>query len=187
MINKVIILSLFLITLTNCAIAEDTFHDVNMDFGAIQNIAVLPLANLTKDMQAGDRVRDVFLIKLMATSGIYVIPVGEVTKAIVTTGVSNPTAPDKDSIIKLALALRADAVITGVVREYGELRAGTTSANVISMSLQMTEAQTGRVVWSSSSTKGGISFKDRLLGGGGYPLNDVTEKAIDDLINKLFM
>ena len=26
---------------------------------------------------------------------------------------------------------------------------------------------------------------DQLLGGGGQPMNNITEKAIDDLINKL--
>ncbi len=87
--------------------------------------------------------------------------------------------------MKLGALLKADAVITGVVREYGELRSGTTSSNVISMSIQLIEAGTGRIVWSASSTRGGITFKDRLLGGGGQPLNKVTEEAVDALFDKL--
>jgi len=82
--------------------------------------------------------------------------------------------------------VKADTVITGTLREYGEVRSGTSSANLISLSLQMLEAQTGKVVWSASSTKGGVSTSDRLLGGGGEPMNKVTEKAIDDLIDKMF-
>ena len=81
--------------------------------------------------------------------------------------------------------MKADAIITGVVREYGEVRSGTTTANIISMSIQMIETGTGRVVWSGSSTKGGISFWDRLVGGGGQPINKVTEEAIDALFDKL--
>jgi hypothetical protein len=50
----------------------------------------------------------------------------------------------------------------------------------------MLEAQTGRVVWTASSTKGGVSTSDRLLGGGGEPMNKVTEIAIDDLLDKMF-
>jgi hypothetical protein len=34
--------------------------------------------------------------------------------------------------------------------------------------------------------KGGISLWDRLFGGGGQPMNKITEKAVNDLINKLF-
>ena len=82
--------------------------------------------------------------------------------------------------------IKADAVMTGTVREYGEVRSGTTVSQVISISMRMIEAQTGRVVWSASSTKGGISFKDRLLGGGGAPMNEITEKAVNETIDKLF-
>jgi curli biogenesis system outer membrane secretion channel CsgG len=76
-------------------------------------------------------------------------------------------------------------VITGVVREYGEVRSGTSMANIISMSIQIVETGTGRVVWSASSTKGKISFWNRLIGGGGQPMNKVTEQAIDALFDKL--
>ena len=76
--------------------------------------------------------------------------------------------------------------MTGVVKEYGEVRSGSVSSNVISMSLQMFEVKTGKVVWSASSTKGGVSTMDRLFGGGGKPMNVVTEEAAVDLINKLY-
>jgi hypothetical protein len=76
-------------------------------------------------------------------------------------------------------------VITGVVREYGEVRSGSSAANIISMSIQMIETGSGKVVWSASSTKGGISFWNRLVGGGGQPLNKVTEQAVDALFDKL--
>jgi hypothetical protein len=82
--------------------------------------------------------------------------------------------------------IKVQAVITGVVKEYGEVRSGTSSANIISVSLQMLEGTQGKVVWTASTTQGGISMWDRLFGGGGRPVNDITDKAIDDLINKLF-
>jgi hypothetical protein len=157
-----------------------------MDFGSIQAVAVLPFANLSKDQLAGERVRDVFIPKLMETGSMYVLPPGEVARGISRTGIANPAAPSAEEVIRLASNLKVNAVITGVLREYGSVRSGTAEANVISMSLQMIEGQTGKVVWSVSSTKGGIQFMDRLLGGGGDPMNDVTEKAVNDLIDKLF-
>jgi hypothetical protein len=54
------------------------------------------------------------------------------------------------------------------------------------MSLQMMEAQTGKVVWSASTTQGGVTMSDRLFGGGGEPMNATTQKAVDDLLEKLF-
>jgi hypothetical protein len=100
--------------------------------------------------------------------------------------IQNPTAPSGEDVIKLGGIIKVQTIITGVVREYGEVRSGTTSANMISLSLQMIETETGKVVWTASSTKGGIRILDRLFGGGGQPMNVITEKAVYDLINKLF-
>jgi hypothetical protein len=100
--------------------------------------------------------------------------------------IQNPATPSPEEVVKLAGLIKVSAVVSGVLREYGEVRSGTSSANAISISLQMMEGQTGKVVWTASSTKGGISIWDRLFGGGGRPMNNITEKAVDDVINKLF-
>jgi hypothetical protein len=169
----------------SCA-TTSTYRDQNMDFGSVRSVAVLPFENLSRDNLAGERVRDVFSTMLQATGGVYVVPQGEVARGLSRASISDTSQPSPEEIIKLAGIIKVDAVITGVVREYGEVRSANSTANVVSVSMQMIETQTGRVVWSASSTKGGISFWDRLLGGGGRPMNTVTEEACNDLINKLF-
>lgn len=163
-----------------------TFHDQEMDFSSIQIIAVMPLRNLTRETLAAERVRDTYITALLATGSIYVIPIGEVTRGVQRAAIGDPASPSPEEVAKFASIVKVDAVITGAVREYGEVRSGTTGANVISVELQMMEGKNGRVVWSSSSTKGGITMKDRLLGSGGEPMNIVTEQAINDLLNKFF-
>ena len=157
-----------------------------MDFGAVQTVAVMPFANMTRDNTAAERVRDAFMNKLLATGALYVLPVGEVARGVARAEIATPTSPSPEEVVKLGGIIKAQAVITGTVREYGEVRSGTSLANIISVSAQMIETQTGRVVWSASSTKGGITTTDRLFGGGGQPMERVTEKAVDDLISKLF-
>jgi len=157
-----------------------------MDFSALRSVAVMPFANLTNDKLAAERVRNSFMTSLLATSVVYVIPPGEVARGIIRAGLTNPTAPSADDIAKLAPIINADAVMTGVLTEYGEVRSGATTANVISLNMQLIERETRKVVWTASTTKGGISVWDRLFGGGGRPMNDVTEAAINDLLNKLF-
>lgn len=164
---------------------SDVFRDARMDFGSVQTVAVVPFANLARDQVVAERVRDVFINRLLSTEAVYVLPVGEVARGIAKLEIQNPSSPPPEDVVKLGAFLKADAVITGVVREYGEVRSGSTTANIISMSIQLIEAGTGRIVWSASSTKGGISFWDRLIGGGGQPLNRVTEQAIDALFDKL--
>jgi hypothetical protein len=162
------------------------FRDPNMDFGAIQSVAVMPFTNLTRDSMAGEKVRDVFMTMLQATGGLYVIPPGEVGRGISRLNLDRPASPTPEDVTKFAKNVNADAVFTGTLTEYGEVRSGTSIANVISMSLQLMEAQTGRVVWSASSIQGGVTTSDRLFGGGGEPMNATTQKAVDDLLEKLF-
>lgn len=183
------ILFVILFTLTACAgamRAHDVYRDPNMDFGSIQTAAVMPFVNLSRDQLAGDRVRDVFITMLLSTGSVYVLPPGEISRGILQAGIVNPGQPDIEETKRFAAAVKADVVITGVIREYGEVRAGQAAANMISVSLQLVEAKTGRTVWSASTTEGGIGLSDRLFGGGGKPMNGITQKAVNDLLDKLF-
>ena len=181
-------LVLTLVFLASCGprgIATD-YHDPEMDFAAIRTVAVMPFNNLTPDRLAAERVRDTFSNGLLASGAVYVLPPGEVARGITRAGLIDPTSPSDEEIVRLTGILRVDAIITGIVNEYGEVRSGTTAADVISVSVQMIESKTRRIVWSASSTKGGISIWDRLFGSGGKPMNDVTRAAVDELLDKLF-
>jgi hypothetical protein len=182
---KRVILFLAVISLTACA-SREVYKDPKMDFGSILTVAVMPFTNLTREPLAADRVRDVFMTMLLAAGDMYVLPPGEVARGLALAGVNNAAAPSNDESIKLAKLLKADAVITAVIREYGEVRSGQASANVISFSIQMVEVQTGRVVLSVSTTEGGIGIMDRLFGGGGEPMNTITEKTVKDVVDRLY-
>jgi TolB-like protein len=167
--------------------AKRRYHDQDMDFGSIQRVAVLPLTNLSRDPAAGDRVRDVFANALLASSSIYVVPPGEVARVLSRTALMSPATLTTEEVMRVGSQLKVQAVITGTVKEYGETRtSGSASANIIAVSLQMVETASGKVVWSAASTKGGLSVTDRLFGSGGQSMNDVTDKAVDDLIDQLF-
>jgi hypothetical protein len=173
---------------TACAPSvQDVFRDETMDFAAVRTVAVMPLANQTREMMAPERVRDVFVTMLLSTGAVYVLPSGEVARGVSRLGIADPANPSVEDIMKFGGVVKADAVITGSVREYGEVRSGSVASPIISISMRMIETQTGRVVWSASATKGGVSFSDRLLGGGGTPMNEITEKAVNEIIEKLFL
>lgn len=177
---------ILLLALAACGGRGHRYQDREMDFGSIRTVAVLPFQNLSRDNLAAERVRDVFASMLLATGAVYVIPYGEVMRTVGKAGIVTASIPATEDVLKLGTALKADAVVVGVVKEYGEVRSGAATGNVISMSVQLIETATGKVVWAGSTTKGGVSLKDRLLGGGGVPLNDATEAAVDDLLGKMF-
>jgi polysaccharide biosynthesis protein PelC len=177
-----------LVVLAGCASpgARSTFHDPNMDFSLVRSVAVLPFANLTTTAKAEERVRDVFMTMLQATGAAYVLPPGEVARGVSRTSLQNPVSPTAEDVVRLAKNLDVDVVITGSVLEYGEVRSASATANVVSLSVQMMEAQTGKVVWSAASTQGGIGASKRIFGGGGEPMNVVTSKAVADILERLF-
>jgi len=177
---------LLVLVLGGCASSGVKYHNPEMDFSSIKSVAVLPLANLTKEQNAAERVRDVFITMLLATGSMYVIPPGEVFRGLARASMADPTHPSAEEVKRLAGVVGVDAVITGTVREYGEVRSGQTAANTITVSMQMMDAQTGRVVWTGATTKGGITLGDRLFGGGGDPLDEVAREAVEDLLDKLF-
>lgn len=165
---------------------KGVFFNEMVDFASIQTVAVMPFQNLTDTDDAAERVRDVFMGMLLATEAVYVLPPGEVFRGISRVGMVDPTTPSIEEIKSLAGILEVDVVITGTVREYQLVRSGASSANIISLSLEMIETETGTIIWSASSTRGGITLTDRLFGGGGEPMNDVTLESVDDLLDKLF-
>lgn len=166
--------------------AEVTYHDENMDFSLVRTVAVLPFSNLSTTQTAAERVRDTFMTMLQATGQFYVLPPGEILRGLSRVEIQDPTHPSAEQVVALGKAIGADAVITGTVLEYGEARSGSASANYISMSVDLMETSSGKLVWSASSTKGGVTSADRMFGGGGQPMNDVTAGAVNDLLDKLF-
>lgn len=162
------------------------YQDSAMDFGAIHTVAVLPFSNLSRESTGADRVREVFSSMLLSTGAVYVLPAGEVMRGVNRVQLADPRQPSVEEITKLGGILKADAVIRGVVSEYGEVRSASASANVVSVAVEMYETSTGKIVWSAAATRGGIGVSDRLLGSGGAPMNEVTERAVNDLLDKLF-
>ena len=185
---KKLVLSSLIIFLFACAPGSSLtyYHDPQMDFAAVRSVAVMPFENLSRESQAGERVRDVFANSLLSTGAVYVIPAGEVSRGIARAGILNPAVPSGEEIAKFAGIIKVDAVITGTLTEYGEVRSGNGTANVVSMNVQMIEIQSQKIVWTASATKGGISIWDRLFGAGGEPMNDVTMAAVNNVLDKLF-
>lgn len=189
--KKIKVLSLILVCtfpalVSGCGPKRGIYFNEMMDFAAIQTVAVMPFQNLTDEEDAAERVRDVFMNMLLATEAVYVLPPGEVHRAITRVGMIDPATPSIEEIQRLAAILENEVVITGTLREYEILRAGPTTSNIISLSLQMIETQAGTIIWSSSCTKGGVTVMDRLFGSGGEPMNEITLECVDELLDELF-
>ena len=67
----VAVLTCVVLTPSLCpAQVTDVYRDPNMDFGSIQTVAVMPFANLARDPVVAERVRDVFINRLLASGAV---------------------------------------------------------------------------------------------------------------------
>lgn len=188
--SAAVVLLVMTATIVGCAAkrgaGSTSFHDERMDFSLVGTVAVLPFANLSGVQPADERVRETFMIALQSAGAVYVVPPGEVARGVDRIGLRDAATPAPEDIVDLCRSMEADAVFTGTVLEYGEARSGSASANYISISVKMFEGETGRVIWSASTSHGGVGAKERLFGGGGRAMNEVTLDAVNDLLQRLF-
>jgi len=96
-----------------------------MDFGSIQTVAVMPFINLTRrtwPAKGSGCLHD----DAPGDGGVYVIPP-------VRWGGGSPADPRtpgfaiSGEVVKFAKNVNADAVFTGTLSEYGEVRSGTST------------------------------------------------------------
>src|ERR1700751_5994431 len=78
----------------------DVYRDPNMDFGSIKTVAVLPFTNLALDPVVSERVRDVFINRLLPTEAVYELPVGEGARGITKAEILNQSARSPEEIVK---------------------------------------------------------------------------------------
>ena len=92
-----------------CARPRSTYIDPNMDFGTVKSVAVMPFVSLAKDPIVAERVRDVFINRLLATGAVYVVPVGEVARGVTRAELQNPSAPSPEEAVKLGGIIKVQA------------------------------------------------------------------------------
>lgn len=163
-----------------------SFIHPRVDFSFFKKVAVLPFQNLTTDQFAPERVRESVAAQLLATGAMDVIEPGQVLLVMRQLNLQPGTPLGIEDLKKLGKALGVNGVIMGTVKEYGEVRSGSVSAPVVSISLRMIEVDSGTIVWSVSNTAGGISTTMRLFGIGSSTMSEVTRTVVRQSLDTLF-
>jgi len=154
----------------------------NSDLALYNRVAVMPLANLTSDRFAGERVREVLIVELASLGLFTVAEVGEVTRVLREHNVSTATEIDPQLIMEVGNELGVQAVIAGSVLDYRERRSGSFTIPEIALSLRMIDVESGMTVWSVSDARTGISLSTRLFGIGEKSQTAVVRELIRDLL-----
>ncbi|MEW6746466.1 MAG: hypothetical protein AB1486_27310 [Planctomycetota bacterium] len=172
--------------LASCSTTSSVYLHPNADMSAIQRIAVLPLDNMTTDRFAGDRVREILTVELLALQAFDIVDMGEVNRVLRLRNVESTANLGPEMIKSLGEDLKVQAVILGSVMDYRERRTGTFTAPEIALALRLVDVETGIIVWSVSDARTGLDIWTRLFGVGEESQTEAVRELVRDLLPSLF-
>jgi TolB-like protein len=164
---------LLLAALTGCT-SLDISRSPSINVNPYQRIAVLPFTNMTETPQADERASSI-TANLLRTRGIQSVvnyPV-QTLKPELIPGVKRPIPRDK--LLHWARKQGAQYAIYGTVTEWN-YKVGLDGEPAIGITLDMIDAYTGRVVWSSVGSKSG---------GSRTALSSVAQELIGQMLGNL--
>ena len=163
-----------LLSLFGCRATAPAYIHPSVDISYISKVAVMPFANLTRDEFAGQKLREILIAELLLTGVLDVVETGEVSRVLAQEKVEKPSSLNTGQIKKVGKALGVQAILVGTIEEYGEVRSGSLSAPLVTISLRMLDVESGSIVWSVNHSKGGIKTMARLFGVGGDSISKVS-------------
>jgi TolB-like protein len=181
-------LLLALLILLGCAGGPRIYLNPEADMSFYQKVGVVPFTNLTADRFAGEKMTSTFVTELLITEKFDVIERGEfdhvVQQVRSSTGGSPSTELTADQLRAIGEQAGVNGIIEGAVREYEMIRLGQGTYPLISFSVKLVDAPTGRVVWESGYTvRGGPKLP--IIGlGETHTLSRLAQKVCRKVVRK---
>ncbi len=164
------------------------FIEPEADLDFYDRVAVTPFWVTNGDRGASDLVSDAFVTALMISEKYGVEEPGLFRHMLddVADQTSTSNRGLKPEMVKeLGVLAKVEAIFEGTVLAYEMTRIGQNQYPLISVELRMIDAQTGRLVWSTTVTK---------KGGPGFPffgfgetrtLPELAAKVVEDLVSRV--
>jgi hypothetical protein len=148
-------------------------------------IAVLPFENVSRDQEAARRMTITVFTYLLATKMFDVVDQGVVNSAMTAEGIRSSEALSPENYQKLQARLKVDAVMIGLVEDYGEVRIGSESYPSISFSARLVNARTAEILWAATISKTGNEGVKIFDIGRVASLGKLSKMAVEEIAHSL--
>ncbi|NWF75219.1 MAG: DUF799 family lipoprotein [Nitrospirae bacterium] len=183
--SKTLIAMCFLLIFISGCGTEKYYLRTEADIKNIKKIVVLPFENFTSDEHAGEKVRRIVITELISQEMDVVEP-GEISKLFRELKIKYISSIQGSQLQEIGKTLGADAVIIGVVENFGISDGISVKYPEVTIILRMIETSTGSVIWSIRQTSGGPDFWTRHFGSEGPSLSETAKKVVKEAIGTLF-
>ncbi len=146
-----------------------------------KTIAVLPFTNQSNDIDAPERLREIFNNHLSGRRGYILKPLKEIDSFLAGEGINDAGQLPAISIEDLGKGLNVDGVIYGEVIDFSYVTIGVYMKRLVRAEFKLVNAKTGAVIWikekKASRTK--IVFEDI----GKAFAEQLKEKAMEKILS----
>ncbi|MCA9729236.1 MAG: CsgG/HfaB family protein [Candidatus Eisenbacteria bacterium] len=185
-IGKLLGPTLMVWSLLGCGgMGPTTFFHQDYDFGYLERVAVVPLENLTADQGAAFRATRMLITEILATDAFEVVEPGETARVLAEVGMVRAGELTQEQLTRIGKELGVQGIFLGSVDESNTVRSGSSTVNVVTMTLRLVETDTGATVWSATHTEGGRGFWATAFGTGDRSMGEVTRACISRLLGTL--
>jgi len=152
-----------------------------VDLEYIETIAILPFGNYTGDKTIDSRIRDMTITEVLASKKFDVVDRGIVDSTLQEMALANQNSFDLPVIKVLGKRLNVKAFLAGNVNKIAGSGKSAYSYPEISLTLHLIDAESGQILWRSTSYKNGYSVVNRL-----FDLDPIDEFEITvDLLSEM--
>ena len=164
------------------------FIDADADIEFYERAAVTPFWNSGGDRTASDQLTDSFVTALMIAEKFTVTEPGHfrhLLAEVATQASATNRGLTPEQARELGEQAEIEAIFEGSILAYEMIRIGQNQYPLISVELRMLDAQTGRLVWTTTVTrKGGPGFP--FFGFGQIrTLPELAAIVVDDLVRRV--
>jgi len=173
--------------LSGCGVktSSQSFLREDTELGFVQQVAVLPFENHSKDEFAAARARD-FTITQGLAMGLFDIVDKGLVDSVLQEEVIEPGAPLDESMTKrLGQRLKVQAILLGAVDYAGEGQKGNFAFPELSLTMRLVDADTAVVLWQASGYGSGYCLWKRLFGLAPRDIFQVGLGTIEDMLETL--
>ncbi|ADH85463.1 hypothetical protein [Desulfurivibrio alkaliphilus] len=162
--------------------AGDYYLRDDIDLEYMRQIAVLSLANNSRDEFAPEMVRDIIMTRVLHRRLFDVVDKGLVDSRM-REEVLDPGQPlDAVTLQRLGRHLQVQGVLLGTVDVAAEQRKGPVTYPELALTLRLLDVESGLVIWQAGGNADGDSFSRRLFGLAARDRYQVARGLVDELL-----
>lgn len=159
--------------------APRTFRSASLPHRERRRVAVLPLANASSSLAAGRVVGELLFRRLAASPDLAPVEPAELREALLSTKVRDYGDPAE--LKRLGAHLGTTLFATGTVYKYDERRRTTPPS--VELSLTVTDAASGEVVFSSFHGRKGSDYSGLLSLGEITNVVPLADQVLDEMVS----